>query len=169
MTLFGRLTAATSEFANKRGIYLGRRSTKIHVALYRRSGGKLGGHVPGWPDARIVLVDHTGAKSGIKRTSPLMYHEDGEAIAVAASKAGQPTHPAWFHNLKANSDTTIQIGSMIREVRARVATDEERDRLWPKFVAFYPGYDFFQRNAKGRQIPIVIFDPRVAGASTAGR
>jgi hypothetical protein len=64
MTLFGRLTAAGSEFAHKRGIYLGRRSTKIHVALYRRSAGKLGGHVPGWPEARIILVDHTGAKSG---------------------------------------------------------------------------------------------------------
>jgi deazaflavin-dependent oxidoreductase (nitroreductase family) len=75
-------------------------------------------------------------------------------------RAGQPTHPAWFHNLNANPDTTIQIGSVVREVRARVATDEERDRLWPGFVAFYPGYDFFQRNAKGRKIPIVILDPR---------
>jgi hypothetical protein len=65
-----------------------------------------------------------------------------------------------FTNLNANPDTTIQIGSVVREVRARVATDEERDRLWPKFVAFYPGYDFFQSNAKGRKIPIVILDSR---------
>jgi deazaflavin-dependent oxidoreductase (nitroreductase family) len=160
MPSFGQLTAASSEFVNKRGIYLGRRSTKIHVALYRRSGGKLGRHLPGWPGARIVLVDHTGAKSGVRRTSPLMYHEDGDTVAVVASKAGQPTHPAWFHNLKANPDTTIQIGSVVRDVRARVATDDERDRLWPLFIAFYPGYDFFQRNAKGRKIPIVILDPR---------
>jgi deazaflavin-dependent oxidoreductase (nitroreductase family) len=160
MPVFGRLTAASSEFANKRGIYLGRRSTKIHVALYRRSGGKLGGHVPGWPRARIALIDHTGAKSGLTHTSPLMYHKDGEAIAVAASKAGQPTHPAWFHNLKANPDTTIQIGAKVEEVHARVATEEEHERLWPQFVAFYPGYEFFQRNAKGRTIPIVILDPR---------
>ncbi len=160
MASLGQFTASSSQFANKRGIYAGRRSTKIHVALYRRSGGKIGGHLPGWPDARILMVDHTGAKSGVKRTSPLMYHEDGDAIAVVASKAGQPTNPAWFHNLKANPDTTIQIGSEIREVRARVATDEERDRLWPKFVAFYPGYDFYQRHAKSRKIPIVILDPR---------
>jgi len=159
-SLFGRLTAASSQFANKRGVYLGHRSTKIHVALYRRSGGKIGGHLPGWPEARIALVDHTGAKSGTKRTSPLMYHDEDDAVAVVASKAGQPTHPAWFHNLKANPDTTIQIGSEIREVRARVATDEERDRLWPKFLAFYPGYEFFRRNTKGREIPIVILDPR---------
>jgi F420H(2)-dependent quinone reductase len=160
MTLLGQFTASSSQFINKRGVYLGRRSSKIHVGLYRWSGGRIGGHLPGWPAARIALVDHTGARSGAKRTSPLMYHEDGDAIAVVASKAGQPTHPAWFHNLKANPDTTIQIGSMVREVRARVATDEDRDRLWPKFVAFYPGYDFFQRNAKGRKIPIVILDPR---------
>jgi F420H(2)-dependent quinone reductase len=160
MPSLGQLTASSSEFANKRGVYLGRRSTKFHVALYRLSGGKIGGHLPGWPGARIVLVDHTGAKSGVRRTSPLMYHEDGEAVAVVASKAGQPTNPAWFHNLEANPDTTIQIGSVVREVRARVATDEERERLWPEFVAFYPGYEFFRRNAKGRKIPIVLLDPR---------
>lgn len=160
MFSLGRFTASISQFANKRGVYLGRRSTKIHVALYRRTGGKIGGHLPGWPEARIALVDHTGARSGAQRTSPLMYHEEGDAVAVVASKAGQPTHPSWFHNLEANPDTTIQIGSVVREVRARVATDEERDRLWPKFVALYPGYEFYRRHAKGRKIPIVILDPR---------
>jgi deazaflavin-dependent oxidoreductase (nitroreductase family) len=159
-SLLGRITASTSQFANRHGVYLGRRSTKIHVAVYRRTGGKLGGHLPGWPAARILLLDHTGAKSGRKRTSPLMYHEDGDVVAVVASKAGQPTNPAWFHNLNANPDTTIQIGSVIRDVRARVATDEERARLWPRFLEFYPGYEFFQRHAAGRRIPIVILDPR---------
>jgi deazaflavin-dependent oxidoreductase (nitroreductase family) len=159
-SLLGQLTASSSQLANKRGLYLGRRSTRIHVALYRRTGGRIGGHIPGWPGARIALVDHTGAKSARKRTSPLMYYEDGESIAVVASKAGQPTHPAWFHNLKANPDTTVQIGSVVREVRARVATDQERDRLWPNFVAFYPGYEFYKSHARGRKIPIVILDPR---------
>ena len=160
MPLLGRLSAGISQIANKRGIYLGRRSTKIHVALYRRSRGRIGGHLPGWPQARILLLDHTGARTGAKRTSPLMYHEDGDSVAVMASKGGQPAHPAWFHNLRANSDTTIQMGPVVRQVRARVASDEERDRLWPEFVAFYPGYDFLQRIAKGRRIPIVILDPR---------
>jgi F420H(2)-dependent quinone reductase len=89
-----------------------------------------------------------------------MYHEDRDAVAVVASKGGQPTHPAWFHNLKANPDTTIQIGSEVRDVRARVATDAERDRLWPEFRSFYPGYDFLQHLAKSRKIPIVILEPR---------
>ena len=94
MPLLGRIAASSAQFANKHGLYLGRRSTKVHVALYRRTGGKLGGHLPGWPSARILLLDHTGAKSGVRRTSPLMYHEDGDIVAVVASKGGQPTHPA---------------------------------------------------------------------------
>ncbi len=157
---FARLIAATSQFANRYGVYLGRRSTKIHVALYRWSGGRVGGHLPGWPAARILLLDHTGARSRVRRTSPLIYYQDADIVAVVASKAGQPTHPAWLHNLTANPDTTIQLGSVVRNIRARVASEEERDHLWPKFVAFYPGYDFYQRNAKSRKIPIVILEPR---------
>lgn len=160
MPLLGKLTASSSQFANKRGLYLGRRSTKLHVALYRRSGGRFGGHIPGWPEARIALVDHTGARSRMKRTSPVMYLEDGDAIVVMASKAGQPTHPAWFHNLMAHPDTAVQIGAEHRPVRARLATDEERDRLWSNFVAMYPGSEFYRRNATARKIPIVILDPR---------
>lgn len=160
MRPFGRLTSSASQFLNKRGIYLGRRSTKLHVALYRRSGGRLGGHIPGWPEARIALLDHTGAKSGLKRTSPVMYFEDGDSIVVMASKAGQPTHPAWFHNLMAHPDTTVQTGPTVRQVHARVATGDERTRLWSKFVAMYPGSEFYERNATGREIPIVVLDPR---------
>jgi len=160
ITFYGRFTAWASQLANERGLYLGRRSTKVHVALYRWSRGRIGGHLPGWAGARVLLLDHRGAKSGTERTSPLMYHEVGDAVAVVASKAGQPTHPAWFHNVRAHPDTTVQIGSEVREVRARVATDEERDRLWPQFVAFYPGYEFFRRHAQGRTIPIVILEPR---------
>jgi deazaflavin-dependent oxidoreductase (nitroreductase family) len=156
----GRVVASVSQLANRHGVYLGRRSTKIHVALYRRSAGRIAGHLPGWPQARILLLDHVGAKTETRRTAPLMYHQENDTYAVVASKGGQPTHPAWFHNLRANPDTTIQIGSRVREVRARVASEEERARLWPEFVAFYPGYDFFQRLANDREIPIVMLEPR---------
>ncbi len=149
-----------SELANKRGIYAGRRTTKLHVAIYRKTGGRIAGNLPGWPRPAIALVDHVGAKTGAKRTSPLMYHEYGDSIVVAASKGGQPTHPAWFHNLMANPETTVQIGTEVREVRARVAGGEERHRLWEKLVASFPGYDFYRRNAEGREIPIVVLDPR---------
>lgn len=160
MPLFGDLVASSSQLANKRGIYLGPRSTKFHVALYRRSGGRIGGHIPGWPEARIALVDHIGAKSGAKRTSPVMYLKDRDAIVVMASKAGQPKHPAWFHNLMANPETKVQIGPRVHKVRARVADEEERDRLWSQFVAMYPGSEFYQRNAGDRRIPIVVLEPR---------
>ena len=160
MRPFGRLTSSVSQFLNKRGIYLGRRSTKLHVALYRRSRGRLGGHIPGWPEARIALLDHTGAKSGLKRTSPVMYFEDGDSIVVMASKAGQPTNPAWFHNLMAHPDTTVQTGPTVRRAHARVASDDERPRLWSRFVAMYPSSEFYERNAAGRQIPIVLLEPR---------
>ncbi len=160
MSILGKFTASTSQFANKRGLYAGRRSAKVHAALYRKSGGRLGGHLPGWPEARIVLVHQIGARSGVRRTSPAMYHEDGDAIVVAATNGGQPTHPGWFYNLTANPETTIQIGSEIREVRARSATGEERARLWSQFVAFYPGYEFFKSNAGGRMIPILVLEPR---------
>jgi deazaflavin-dependent oxidoreductase (nitroreductase family) len=160
VSLRGRLAISSSQFANRRGLYLGRRSAKIHVALYRWTGGRIGGHLPGLPAARVVLVDHVGAKSGMRRTSPVMYAAEDELVAVVASKAGQPTHPAWFHNLVAHPETTIQIGSEVREVRARVATDEERDRWWPKLRAIYPGYDFFQSLAKDRKLPVVILEPR---------
>ena len=89
-----------------------------------------------------------------------MYHEYGDAIAVSGTKGGQPTNPAWFHNLMANPETTIQIGSEVREVRARLASDEERNQLWRKMVTIYPGYDFYERNARGRKIPVVILEPR---------
>jgi deazaflavin-dependent oxidoreductase (nitroreductase family) len=160
MSPFGRLTLRGSEFINKRGLYAGRRSTKLHVAVYRLTRGRMGGGLPGWPQPRIVLLDHTGAKTGKKRTSPLMYHKYGDAIVVSGTKGGQPTHPAWFHNVMAHPDTTIQIGSEVREVRARLATDEERARLWSEMVSVYPGYDFYERNARGRKIPVVILDPR---------
>jgi deazaflavin-dependent oxidoreductase (nitroreductase family) len=159
-SLNARLNLAASEAINDRGIYLGRRSTKVHVAIYRRSGGRLGRKVPGFTGAEIALIDHRGAKSGTHRTSPLMYLRDGGAIAVVASKAGQPTNPAWFHNLKANPETTVQIGAEVRPVRARLATEEERGRLWAQFVTVYPGYDTYRERAHPRVIPIVILEPR---------
>jgi deazaflavin-dependent oxidoreductase (nitroreductase family) len=157
---FARLQLAVGEFASKRGVYLGRRSTRIHTAVYRWTRGRLGNRVPGFPDARIGLVDHVGAKSGVQRTSPLIYLEDGGNVVVVASKAGQSTSPAWFHNLMAHPETKVQVRGEEREVRARVASDEERERLYPKFVAVYPAYDFYERNAGGRRIPVVILERR---------
>ena len=107
----------------------------------------------------MLLLDHVGAKSGKARTTPLVYIEDGDAFVIVASKGGHPKHPAWFHNLRANPDTTIQVGSRKIPVTARVATDVERDRLWPAVVRAYSGYEGYQRRT-GRKIPLVMLEPR---------
>jgi len=88
-----------------------------------------------------------------------MCMEDGDAIVIMASKAGQPSNPAWFHNLMAHPDTTVQLGAAVRQVHARVATSDERTRLWSKFLSIYPGVDFYERNAGDREIPIIVLDP----------
>ena len=128
-----------------------------HTVVYRLTRGAVGHRFPGAPP--MLLLDHVGAKSGQKRTSPLVYVEDGDNVVLVASKGGNPRNPAWFHNLKANPETTVQIGSEKRPVRARVATDPERKRLWPKAVETYGGYKGYQERTE-RKIPLVILEPR---------
>jgi F420H(2)-dependent quinone reductase len=128
-----------------------------HELVYLATDGLIGHRFPGFPP--VLLVDHVGAKSGIRRTTPLAYVEDGDDIVLVASKGGHPRNPAWFHNLRANPDTTVQIGSERRAVHARVADPDERARLWPKAVAAYAGYRGYQERTE-RQIPLVILEPR---------
>jgi deazaflavin-dependent oxidoreductase (nitroreductase family) len=131
----------------------------VHTFLYQRTGGRLGHTLPGVP-GRMLLLDHVGAKSGTKRTSPLLYVRDGEDLVVVASKGGFPKNPAWFHNLLANPDTTVQVGSERRPVHARVAGAEERPRLWAKAVKAYRGYEDYAARSKGREIPLIVLEPR---------
>jgi deazaflavin-dependent oxidoreductase (nitroreductase family) len=134
-----------------------RRLMAGHTAVYRATHGVIGHKFPGSPP--VLLLDHVGAKSGKKRTSPLVYVRDGDDIVLVASKGGNPKNPAWFHNLKANPETTIQIGSEKRPVRARVATDEERKRLWPMAVDTYSGYEGYRKRTD-RKIPLVVLERR---------
>lgn len=136
-----------------------RRAAGVHIWLYRASGGKIGHTIPGI-GGKMLLLDHVGAKSGTKRTSPLLYIRDGADLVIVASKGGFPRHPAWYHNLKANPDTTVQVGNKRRAVHARVANAAERERLWPLVVSSYHGYADYQARSKGREIPLVILEPR---------
>ena len=128
-----------------------------HTAVYKASGGLIGHRFPGAPPT--LLLEHVGAKSGKKRTTPLVYVRDGEDLVLVASKGGHPKHPAWFHNLRANPEATVQVGSERRAVRARVAKRNERSRLWPKAVKTYRGYRGYQERTE-REIPLVILEPR---------
>ena len=128
-----------------------------HTRLYRVTNGLVGHRFPGSPP--MLLLDHTGARSGKRRTSPLVYARDGENVILVASKGGYPKNPAWFYNLQAHPDTTVQIGPQHLSVHARVADAAERERLWPVVVAVYPGYDGYQARTE-REIPLVILEPR---------
>jgi F420H(2)-dependent quinone reductase len=128
-----------------------------HALVYRATGGLVGHRFPGAPPT--LLLDHVGAKSGTVRTTPLTYLGDGDDLVLVASKGGHPKNPAWFHNLRAHPDTTVQVGSTRRAVHARIATKTERSRLWPKVVALYGGYATYQERTE-REIPLVILEPR---------
>jgi F420H(2)-dependent quinone reductase len=130
-----------------------------HTFLYRRTGGRLGQAIPG-VRGRMLLLDHVGAKSGTLRTCPLLYVEDGPDLVIVASKGGFPKHPAWYHNLLANPDTTVQVGSERRPVHARLAQPDEREALWDKAVEAWPGYEDYRRRTD-REIPLVVLEPRL--------
>lgn len=129
----------------------------IHRAVFRASGGRLLGRVGGM---LVVDLKTTGRKSGQQRssmlTSPL---QDGDKIVLVASRGGDPHHPAWFHNLKANPDVEIMMSGKNRPMRARVATPDEKSEMWPKVVAKYKGYGQYQTKTT-RDIPLVILEPR---------
>ena len=128
-----------------------------HTLLYRLTGGLLGHRVPGAPP--MLLLDHEGARTGRRRTTPLAYLEDGDRYVIVASKGGHPRHPGWYHNLRGHPDTTIQVGHRRIPVTARVATPAQRKRLWPRVVDLYSGYANYQRRTD-RVIPLVILEPR---------
>jgi deazaflavin-dependent oxidoreductase (nitroreductase family) len=130
--------------------------TGTQSLLFRVSGGRLANKWKGRNP--IVLLDHVGAKSGKKRTSPLAYMEDGENLVIVASRGGSDRHPGWFHNLRANPITTAQVGKRRIEVVARVAGEAERDRLWPRLVAENPDYGEYEE-LTDRRFPVVILTP----------
>ena len=132
-------------------------SVKGHTAIFRLTGGRIGGKVVGGP---VLLLHHTGAKSGTQRISPLLYLPDGDRMVIVASKGGYTKHPGWFHNLKAHPDTVVELPREGKvPVRARQAPPEEREELWPRVVGLYSGYATYQRSTS-REIPLVILDRR---------
>lgn len=137
--------------------------TRANVLSYRLTGGIVGGRIG---KARVLLLHHRGARSGKERVSPLIYLADGEDLVIVASKGGTDRHPAWFHNLRAHPDTMAEVGRQRRQVRARVAEPEERERLWPLLVGIYGPYADYQTYTE-RTIPLVILEPLTASPNPA--
>jgi deazaflavin-dependent oxidoreductase (nitroreductase family) len=129
-------------------------NTKI-IEEFRANHGKVGGPFEG---ATLLILHTTGAKSGEERESPLLYRTDGDNLVIFASFAGAPVNPAWFHNLLAHPDASVELGTETRVVRARVADPEERDRLWEWNKADYPTFAEYESKTD-RTIPVVILEP----------
>jgi deazaflavin-dependent oxidoreductase (nitroreductase family) len=133
-----------------------------HAGVYRATGGKLFGRMGKSP---ILLLNTVGRKTGRKRTTPLLYVMDGEDFVIIASKGGAATHPAWYLNLRANPDATVEVGDREVQVEAGVADPEEKARLWEKMVEMYPTYDDYQRKTE-REIPLLVLRPVERGGAS---
>lgn len=121
------------------------------ISEFRATGGKAGGVFEGKP---LVLVHHTGAKTGVQRIAPLVPYLDGGRIFVFASKGGADTNPDWFHNLVANPDTVVELGTDTFDATARVLTGDERDDVYAKQSAVEPQFAEYQRGTT-RLIPVI--------------
>ena len=144
--------APTGRPMGKNAVRVMKAISAVHTRVYRLSGGRIGGSMRGVP---MLLVSHTGRKSGKRRTTPLLYLQDGEDMAIVGSAGGTAKHPAWVLNLQANPEAEVQVGKRKLKVRAHTADPEEKARLWPKLVALFPGYDQYQRNT-AREIPVIV-------------
>jgi deazaflavin-dependent oxidoreductase (nitroreductase family) len=125
------------------------------IEEFRTNEGKVGGPFDGAP---ILLLHTRGARSGEERINPMMYLADGDRLVVFASKGGAPTNPDWYHNLVANPDVEIEVGTERRSVRARVAEGEEHDQLYAEQSKRYPQFAKYQEGTD-RTIPVVILEP----------
>jgi F420H(2)-dependent quinone reductase len=108
----------------------------------------------------MLLLGQVGARSGKRRTTPLVYMPAGEDFLIVAAKGGHPDNPSWVHNLRAHPDTEMQIGSRRIKVHAREAA-EERQRLWPMAATYNSHWRRYQRRTR-REIPLLILQPRSA-------
>jgi deazaflavin-dependent oxidoreductase (nitroreductase family) len=126
------------------------------IEEFRANDGKVGGNFEGAP---LLLLHSTGARSGAERVNPMMYQAVGDGYAVFASKAGADTNPDWFHNLRANPEATVEVGTETVAVTARVLDDEEREPIWETQKSRYPGFADYEQKTS-RVIPVVLLEPR---------
>ena len=130
-------------------------ATRLHTALLRATDGRVGGRMLGSP---VLLLVSTGRKTGLGRTTPLLYLPDGDRYVIVASNGGAPKHPVWWLNLQADPEAAVEIGGRRTRVRAREAGGEERARLWKSLVEMYPPYAGYQKKTD-RRIPVVVLEP----------
>ncbi len=129
---------------------------RMNIPVYRATRGRLMGKVGRAP---VLLLTSTGRRSGVPRTAPVVYRADGSDLIVIGSNAGNANEPGWSHNLKANPDAHVEVGAEHRDVRARVAEGEERERLWKAMNEQYAGFDDYEA-LTNRDIAVFVLAPR---------
>jgi deazaflavin-dependent oxidoreductase (nitroreductase family) len=125
------------------------------IAEFRANEGRVGGMFEG---STLLLLHHTGAKSGTARVNPLAYNRDGDRYVVFGSKGGAPTNPDWYYNLRAQPRTSIEVGTDTIDVVASEADGDERERLFNAQVERSPAFGEYQRKTN-RRIPVMILTP----------
>jgi deazaflavin-dependent oxidoreductase (nitroreductase family) len=126
------------------------------IAEFRANDGKVGGFFAGQP---LLLLHHTGVKTGTERVNPLVYLPVGGSYAVFGSVGGQPRDPQWFRNLVAHPDVTLEVGGSTVTARARVAEPGERASIWATQKERMPHFADYEKNAAPREIPVILLDP----------
>lgn len=134
--------------------------TKLHVAAYRATEGKIGGRMMNSP---VLLLLTTGRKSGKERTTPLLYLRDGVNYIMVASNGGTAGDPAWWLNLQRDPEAIVEVGGSRLHVRAEEVKGEQKRRLWRRLVEMYPLYESYQRRTD-REIPVISLRPVEGGA-----
>ena len=124
------------------------------IEEFRANGGMVSGF---WEGKPLLLLTTTGAKSGQRRTTPMMYLGDGDRLLVFASKRGAPTNPDWYHNLVVHPEVTVEVGTETYEATATVLNGEERDRFYARQAELYPQFGEYQANTT-RIIPVIALE-----------
>lgn len=129
--------------------------TRTHRWMYLTTRGWIGGWLPGM---RFLLLGHVGRRSGTAYLTPILYVADGDRFILAGSNAGQDRPPAWWLNLQARPDATVQAGRRRFAVKATTARDAEAERLWALLLGSNRWFDSY-REATDREIPIIVLEP----------
>lgn len=130
------------------------RNTAI-IQEFRANAGKVGGPFAG----KTLLILHSiGAKSGQERLNPVVYIRDADRLVIIASKGGSPTHPDWYHNIVANPQVRVEVGTEQFAARASISTEPERTRLYEKMIEMMPVFAEYRKKTT-RTIPVIILTP----------
>lgn len=131
---------------------------RIDRPVYRLTDGRqtFASLVSGIP---VVMLTTTGARSGQPRTVPVLGLPTVDGLAVIASNFGQPRHPAWYHNLRANPEGSVGVDGHSRRFRAVEAEGDRRRRVWEEGLRVYPGWSQYERRAANRRIAVFVLEP----------